>query len=66
MPASSSRPATPTACSGEAKSQFRIVLSRFFHQRLAMIGLAIFALLGIGSILVGHFWQYSYTTSPTT
>lgn len=48
--------------SGEAKGQFRIVIGRFFHQRLAMIGLATFALLGIASIVVGHFWQYSYTT----
>ncbi len=48
--------------SGEAKSQSRIVLGRFFHQRLAMIGLATFALLGIASIAVGHFWQYSYTS----
>ena len=48
--------------SGEAKGQFRIVIGRFFHQRLAMIGLATFALLGIASIVVGHFWQYSYMT----
>jgi peptide/nickel transport system permease protein len=48
--------------SGEAKSQFQIVLNRFFHQRLAMIGVATFVLLGIASIIVGHFWQYSYTT----
>jgi peptide/nickel transport system permease protein len=48
--------------SGEAKSQSRIVLNRFFHQRLAMIGLCTFALLGIASVVVGHFWQYSYTT----
>ena len=48
--------------SGEAKGQFRIVTGRFFHQRLAMIGLCAFALLGIASVLVGHFWQYSYTT----
>jgi len=47
---------------GEAKSQARIVLGRFFHQRLAMIGLVTFALLAISSILVGHFWQYSYTS----
>lgn len=47
---------------GEAKGQFRIVLGRFVHQRLAMIGLSVFLLLTIGSILVGHFWQYSYTT----
>jgi len=48
--------------SGEARGQFRIVIGRFFHQRLAMIGLATFALLGIASIVVGHFWQYNYTT----
>src|SRR5580693_9286007 len=46
---------------GEAKSQFRIVLSRFLHQRLAILGLCIFAALGIASVLVGHFWQFSYT-----
>jgi hypothetical protein len=32
---------------GEAKSQSRIVLSRFLHQRLAILGLCIFATLGI-------------------
>jgi peptide/nickel transport system permease protein len=47
---------------GEAKGQFRIVTGRFFHQRLAMIGLCTFALLGIASVIVGHFWQYSFTT----
>jgi peptide/nickel transport system permease protein len=46
---------------GEAKSQFRIVVGRFFHQRLAMIGLCTFVGLGLASVLVGHFWQYSYT-----
>ena len=51
---------------GEAKGQFRIVLGRFFHQRLAMIGLCTFALLGIASVLVGHFWQFSYTDTPNT
>ena len=47
--------------SGEAKGQFRIVAGRFAHQRLPMIGLGIFVLLTVGSILVGHFWQFSYT-----
>ncbi len=47
---------------GEAKGQFRIVAGRFVHQRLAMLGLTVFLLLAFGSILVGHFWQYSYTT----
>ncbi len=46
---------------GEAKSQWRIVLSRFLHQRLAMVGLCAFVLLGLASVLVGHFWQFSYT-----
>lgn len=47
--------------SGEARSQWRIVLNRFLHQRLAMIGLCTFVLLGLASVLVGHFWQFSYT-----
>jgi peptide/nickel transport system permease protein len=46
---------------GEARGQFRIVLGRFLHQRLAMVGLSVFVLLGLGSILVGHFWQFSFT-----
>jgi ABC-type dipeptide/oligopeptide/nickel transport system permease subunit len=48
--------------SGEAKSQWRIVLGRFFHQRMGVIGLCVFALLGLSSVIVGHFWQFSYTT----
>lgn len=47
---------------GEAKGQFRIVIGRFFHQRLAMIGLCTFVLLGVASVVVGHFWQYSATS----
>jgi ABC-type dipeptide/oligopeptide/nickel transport system permease subunit len=47
--------------SGEAKSQFRIVVSRFFHRRLSMIGLCTFVALGLASVIVGHFWQFSYT-----
>ena len=46
---------------GESKSQWRIVANRFFHQPLPLIGLIIFALLGVASILVGHFWRFSYT-----
>jgi ABC-type dipeptide/oligopeptide/nickel transport system permease subunit len=48
--------------SGEAKSQWRIVLGRFFHQQMGVIGLCVFALLGLASVLVGHFWQFNYTT----
>jgi len=46
---------------GESKSQWRIVTSRFFHQRLAVTGLCVFVLLALTSVLVGHFWQFSYT-----
>ena len=47
--------------SGEAKSQLRIVIGRFFDQKLAIVGLCIFVGLGVAAVLVGHFWQYSYT-----
>jgi peptide/nickel transport system permease protein len=47
--------------SGEGRSQSRIVLSRFFHRRLSMIGLCTFVALGLASVIVGHFWQFSYT-----
>jgi ABC-type dipeptide/oligopeptide/nickel transport system permease subunit len=46
---------------GEGKSQLRIVVGRFFDQKLAITGLCIFAGLGVASVLVGHFWQFSYT-----
>jgi len=45
---------------GETKSQTRIVIGRFFHQPLAVLGLCVFALLGIGTVIVGHFWKYNY------
>ncbi len=47
---------------GGSKSQLRIVMGRFLHQKLAIIGLCVFALLGIASVVVGHFWQFSYTS----
>jgi ABC-type dipeptide/oligopeptide/nickel transport system permease subunit len=46
---------------GEGKSQLRIVLGRFFDQKLAIVGLCIFVGLGVAAVLVGHFWQFSYT-----
>jgi ABC-type dipeptide/oligopeptide/nickel transport system permease subunit len=46
--------------SGETKGQARIVLGRFFRQPLAVFGLAVFAILGIGTVVVGHFWKYNY------
>jgi len=47
--------------SGEAKSQLRIVMGRFFDQKLAVVGVCVFVGLGIAAVLVGHFWKYSYT-----
>lgn len=47
---------------GDARKQWRIVLGRFVRQPRAMIGLAIFAIMGIGSVVAGALWRYSYTT----
>ena len=49
--ASSSPAADAHGLTGEAKSQSRIVLGRFFHQPLAMIGLCVFVRprLGVGA-----------------
>jgi ABC-type dipeptide/oligopeptide/nickel transport system permease subunit len=47
--------------SGETKSQTRLVISRFFHQPLAVLGFAVFALLGISTVIVGHFWKFNYS-----
>jgi ABC-type dipeptide/oligopeptide/nickel transport system permease subunit len=46
--------------SGQTKSQTRIILGRFFHQPLAVFGLAVFALLGIATVVVGHVWKFNY------
>jgi ABC-type dipeptide/oligopeptide/nickel transport system permease subunit len=47
--------------SGETKSQTRLVISRFFHQPLAVLGFVVFALLGISTVVVGHFWKFNYS-----
>lgn len=46
---------------GQVKGQFRIVLGRFFRQRLAVTGLVVFAVLGIASAVTGHVWHYTYS-----
>jgi ABC-type dipeptide/oligopeptide/nickel transport system permease subunit len=46
---------------GQTKSQTRMIVSRFFHQPLAVIGLCVFAGLGIACVVVGHVWRYSYS-----
>jgi peptide/nickel transport system permease protein len=43
------------------KSQSRIVMQRFFSQRLAVVGLSIFVVLGVAAVVVGHFWTYRFT-----
>ena len=60
-PGTAPKPLDAHGMAGEAKGQARIVLGRFFHQRLAVIGLSTFVGLGLASILVGVFWTYSYT-----
>jgi peptide/nickel transport system permease protein len=45
----------------KVRGQFRIVMSRFFRHTLAMIGLAIFLILLLGSVIAPHFWKYGYT-----
>ncbi len=47
---------------GDARKQWQIVLRRFVHQPRAMISLGVFALLGVGSVVAGALWKYSYTT----
>jgi ABC-type dipeptide/oligopeptide/nickel transport system permease subunit len=56
-----SQPLDAHGLAGEGKSQLRIVLGRFFDQRLAVAGLCTFVLLGVAAVLVGHFWKYTYT-----
>jgi len=56
-----SQPLDAHGLAGEGKSQLRIVIGRFFDQRLAIFGLCVFVGLGVAAVLVGHFWQYSYT-----
>lgn len=46
---------------GQVKGQTRIVIERFFQQPLAVTGLVVFAVLAIGSAVMGHVWRYSYT-----
>jgi len=46
---------------GRVKSQTRIIAERFFRQPMAVAGLAVFAVLGISSAVVGHVWKYGYS-----
>lgn len=52
--------------SGETKSQARIVAGRFFRQPLAILGLIVFAIMGISAVVVGHVWKYGWAQITNT
>jgi len=45
---------------GEARGQFRMAAGRFFHHRLALIGLGTFLFLLLLSMVGPLFWRYNY------
>jgi peptide/nickel transport system permease protein len=49
-----------------ARGQLATVARRFFHDRMALIGMIIFFGLAIASILTEVFWTYSYTAITNT
>jgi peptide/nickel transport system permease protein len=53
-------PVVPSAV--RVRGQFAMVASRFVRHRLAMIGLFIFLVLTLGSIIIPYFWKYNYST----
>jgi peptide/nickel transport system permease protein len=44
----------------EARSQWKMVLQRFLRHKLAVISLFIFVSLVLISVILPHFWKYSY------
>jgi ABC-type dipeptide/oligopeptide/nickel transport system permease subunit len=45
----------------KSRSQLKLVTERFFHHRMALVGLAIFLFLLLVSTIVPLFWQYNYS-----
>jgi peptide/nickel transport system permease protein len=45
----------------KSRSQFRMAADRFFHHRMALVGLGIFVVLLLVSTIVPVFWKYSYS-----
>ena len=45
----------------KSRSQLKMVTDRFFHHRMAMVGLGIFVFLLLVSIIVPLFWKFSYS-----
>jgi peptide/nickel transport system permease protein len=63
-PASSASAAAPPAI--KVRGQFAMVMSRFVRHKMAMVGLFIFLVLTLGSVIVPHFWPYNYATITNT
>jgi peptide/nickel transport system permease protein len=56
----------------KSRSQLKMVTERFFHHRMALVGLSVFVLLLLVSTIVPLFWKYSsaaitnqYGTAPS-
>jgi peptide/nickel transport system permease protein len=45
----------------KSRSQFRMAADRFFHHRMALVGLGIFVFLLLVSTIVPLFWKFSYS-----
>jgi ABC-type dipeptide/oligopeptide/nickel transport system permease subunit len=48
-----------------ARGQIRMAASRFFRHKLAVIGLVIFLVLILGSVIIPRFWPYTYSSITT-
>ena len=47
------------------RSQWSLALRRFLRHRVAVISLFVFVLLVLFAFVLPHFWQFSYTGTPT-
>jgi ABC-type dipeptide/oligopeptide/nickel transport system permease subunit len=45
-----------------ARGQLAMATSRFFRHKVAMVGLFIFLVLLLGSVIIPYFWKYNYAT----
>jgi ABC-type dipeptide/oligopeptide/nickel transport system permease subunit len=45
----------------KSRSQLRMAADKFFHHRMAMVGLGVFVLLLLVSTIVPLFWKYSFS-----
>jgi ABC-type dipeptide/oligopeptide/nickel transport system permease subunit len=44
----------------KSRSQLKLVTERFFHHRMALVGLSVFMFLLLASTIVPVFWKYNY------